>query len=68
MNEDHRDDLIVIAAGYTERMDAFLTSNPGLRSRFNKFLYFEDYNEQQLVEIFKVFCQNADFKLGSVDI
>ncbi|MBA3439652.1 MAG: AAA family ATPase [Pyrinomonadaceae bacterium] len=63
MMEDHRDDLIVIAAGYTEKMNEFLASNPGLRSRFNKFLYFEDYNEKLLVEIFKVFCQKADFKV-----
>ena len=44
MMEDHRSDLVVIVAGYTEKMDAFIASNPGLRSRFNKYLHFEDYN------------------------
>jgi hypothetical protein len=63
MMEDHRDDLIVVAAGYTQKMDQFLSSNPGLRSRFNKFLRFDDYNTTQLVLIFKSFCAKADFKL-----
>ncbi len=61
--EDHRDDLIVIVAGYTKKMDEFISSNPGLRSRFNKFLHFEDYNSEQLVEIFRSFCRKATFKL-----
>jgi stage V sporulation protein K len=63
MMEDHRDDLVVVAAGYTEKMDQFLSSNPGLRSRFNRFIHFDDYNTKQLVEIFKSFCAKADFKL-----
>ena len=41
--EDHRKDLIVIVAGYTELMGRFIHSNPGLESRFNKYFYFEDY-------------------------
>ena len=40
--EDHRDDLVVIVAGYTDLMDKFIHSNPGLESRFNRFLLFED--------------------------
>ena len=62
MMEDHRDDLVVVAAGYTQKMDQFLSSNPGLRSRFTKFIHFDDYNTKQLVEIFKTFCKKADFK------
>lgn len=62
MMEDHRDDLVVVAAGYTQRMDDFLSSNPGLRSRFTKFIHFDDYTTQQLVEIFKSFCKKADFR------
>ena len=54
--EDHRDDLIVIVAGYTELMGAFIHSNPGLESRFNKYFYFEDYTGEQLYEIFKSQC------------
>ncbi|MCL4488606.1 MAG: AAA family ATPase [Chloroflexi bacterium] len=49
--EDHRDDLVVIVAGYTEKMDDFVNSNPGLRSRFTKFFHFDDYNPQQLTAI-----------------
>lgn len=63
MMEDHREDLIVIVAGYTEKMDDFISSNPGLRSRFNKFFHFEDYHPEQLAEIFKGFCRKAAFKL-----
>lgn len=63
MMEDHRHDLVVVVAGYTTKMDDFLSSNPGLRSRFNKFIYFEDYTAEQLKEIFQSFCKKADYKL-----
>ena len=63
MMEDHRQDIIVVVAGYTHKMDEFLTSNPGLRSRFSKFIHFDDYTDKQLVEIFKGFCKKSDFKL-----
>lgn len=63
--EDHRHDLIVIVAGYTRKMDEFLASNPGLRSRFNKFLHFEDYSPEQLSDIFKGFCRKAEFKMAA---
>jgi Holliday junction resolvasome RuvABC ATP-dependent DNA helicase subunit len=63
MMEDHRDELVVIVAGYTGRMQDFLDSNPGLRSRFNKHVRFDDYDEGQLTRIFKTFCGRADFKL-----
>ena len=63
MMEDHRDDLVVIVAGYTGKMQDFLDSNPGLRSRFNKRLRFDDYGVEQLTHIFKSFCARADFKL-----
>src|SRR5437764_1305755 len=61
--EDHRDELVVIVAGYTGRMQDFLDSNPGLRSRFNRHIYFDDYDERQLVSIFETFCRKADFRL-----
>jgi len=63
--EDHRHDFVVIVAGYTEKMEEFISSNPGLRSRFTKFLHFEDYTPEQLIEIFKGFCVKASFKLTS---
>ena len=61
--EDHRHDFVVIVAGYTEKMEEFISSNPGLRSRFTRFLQFEDYTPEQLVEIFNGFCARASFKL-----
>lgn len=50
--EDHRDELVVIVAGYTDLMEEFLDSNPGLRSRFNKFIFFPDYTVSELTDIF----------------
>ncbi len=61
--EDNRDNLIVVVAGYTDKMNAFLSSNPGLRSRFNKYLSFEDYSPVQLVEIFDLFCEKAGYRI-----
>lgn len=59
--EDHRDDFIVIVAGYPELMARFVDSNPGLRSRFNKYINFEDYNVDELVQIFKVMCKKSGY-------
>ncbi len=61
--EDNRDDLIVIVAGYPELMDRFLHSNPGLESRFNKFIYFEDYNGEELYNIFWLMCDEANLTI-----
>lgn len=61
--EDNRDDFIVIVAGYPELMEEFLHSNPGLESRFNKHLYFEDYNPQELFDIFVSMATETNLKL-----
>ncbi len=61
--EDHRDDLIVIVAGYDEPMEKFLDSNPGLESRFNKYFYFPDYTGEQLMAIFRAQCEKNSYKL-----
>jgi SpoVK/Ycf46/Vps4 family AAA+-type ATPase len=50
--EDHRDEVVVIAAGYTEEMARFLSSNPGMSSRFSRYVHFEDYSSDELVTIF----------------
>ncbi len=61
--EDHRDDFVVIVAGYATLMPRFIDSNPGLKSRFNKYLYFEDYNGDQLYEIFRGRVDRNDYRL-----
>ncbi len=61
--EDHRDDLIVIVAGYSGPMKKFIDSNPGLQSRFNKYFYFPDYNGEQLLAIFRKQCGKNGYKL-----
>jgi SpoVK/Ycf46/Vps4 family AAA+-type ATPase len=59
--EDHRDDLVVIVAGYPEPMAKFIDSNPGLRSRFSKYIYFEDYTTDELEAVFLQFCTNHGY-------
>ena len=61
--EDHRDDLVVIVAGYTNLMDKFIHSNPGLESRFNRFLEFADYSSDELVAIFHMQCKKGCYEL-----
>ena len=52
--EDNRKDLVVIVAGYTELMKKFVESNPGLKSRFNKYIEFPDYTADELIAIFEL--------------
>ena len=61
--EDERDDLIVIVAGYTELMKRFVMSNPGLKSRFNKYIEFPDYSIDELEAIFYMNCSRYDYKV-----
>ena len=61
--EDNREDFIVIVAGYPKLMDDFLHSNPGLESRFNKHLFFDDYNPQELFDIFVSMEEGSSLKL-----
>ncbi len=61
--EDHRDELVVIVAGYTELMHKFIESNPGFRSRFSKFFEFPDYTGEELLQIFLTFCKKNGYHL-----
>ncbi len=62
--EDNRDDLVVIAAGYTELMEEFVHSNPGLESRFNRFLFFPDYTVDEMIDIFDMRCGKGGYTLS----
>lgn len=63
--EDERDNLVVVMAGYTEKMKQFIDLNPGLRSRFNRYIDFTDYSPSELFQIFKRYTEKGDFKLTS---
>ena len=62
--EDHRDDLVVIVAGYDGLMEKFIQSNPGLESRFNRYLHFDDYTLDEMLEIFKMQCRKSQYTLS----
>ena len=62
--EDNRENFVVIVAGYPEPMEDFLNSNPGLKSRFNKSIVFEDYTQGELMDIFNLFCDSYGLHLS----
>ncbi|MCD9901582.1 right-handed parallel beta-helix repeat-containing protein [Streptomyces sp. MT29] len=62
--EDHRDDVVVVAAGYSREMDSFLSSNPGLASRFSRTVEFENYSVPDLVAIMESMCAQHQYELG----
>ncbi|MFF6995846.1 right-handed parallel beta-helix repeat-containing protein [Streptomyces sp. NPDC008313] len=62
--EDHRDDVVVVAAGYTDQMRSFLGSNPGLASRFSRTVEFENYSVPELVAIMENMCGRHQYELG----
>lgn len=61
--ENNREDICIIVAGYPAKMAEFIQSNPGLKSRFNRFVLFEDYNAKELSLIFQKFCFEAGYVL-----
>lgn len=67
--EDHRNDLVVIVAGYEREMESFIKSNPGLTSRFPTTLRFPDYSDDELIAIFEGMAENAGYRLdpGTVE-
>ncbi len=62
--ENNRDDLAVIVAGYTEEMIPFIDSNPGLKSRFTRQFYFENYSTSELFQMFEKNCADYQITLG----
>lgn len=62
--EDNRDNLIVIVAGYPDLMKEFLASNPGLESRFNTHIHFDDYSAPELLELLKYSCKKNGMSLS----
>ena len=62
--EDYRDRLIVILAGYTDQMKDFITSNPGLQSRFNRYIDFPDYSPEELLQIFELNMNKYDYRFA----
>ena len=61
--EDHRDDLVVIVAGYDGLMDQFIHSNPGLESRFNRYLHFDDYSADEMLAILDLQLKKGQYQL-----
>lgn len=61
--EDDRDRLVVILAGYTDEIKGFINSNPGLQSRFNRYIHFDDYSTEELVKIFHSYLKKYSYKI-----
>ena len=61
--EDNRDRLVVILAGYTNEIKEFIDSNPGLQSRFNRYIQFEDYNADELIQILRSHLKKSHYKI-----
>jgi SpoVK/Ycf46/Vps4 family AAA+-type ATPase len=62
--EDNRDNLIVIVAGYSDKMKDFIDMNPGLKSRFNRYIHFEDFAPEDMMSIYKKMCQGSDYAIS----
>ena len=59
--EDNRDDIVVIVAGYQDRMERFISSNPGLKSRFGKYFFFPDYSACELASIYEDIASKSSY-------
>ena len=62
--EDYRDRLVVIVAGYKNEMQRFIDSNPGLQSRFNRYIDFPDYTGGELTDIFKMYMKKNQYTMS----
>lgn len=63
--EDNRDRLVLVLAGYQEDMTDFINTNPGLKSRFNRYIEFPDYTPVELMKIFQLFCNKGEYKIDT---
>ena len=63
--EDDRDRLVVIVAGYTDEMKTFINSNPGLQSRFNRYITFPDYTPEELYDIFLMYLRKNEYNISA---
>ena len=63
--EDYRNNLVVIVAGYPDLMANFIDSNPGLASRFNRYIEFTDYTKEELLQIFDYICKDNSYEIDS---
>jgi chromosomal replication initiation ATPase DnaA len=63
--EDNRDNLIVIVAGYSDKMKDFIDMNPGLKSRFNRYIHFEDFEPKDMISIYHKMCQGSDYTISN---
>ena len=61
--EDYREDLVVIVAGYPALMETFIDSNPGLASRFSRYVEFSDYTSEELMQIFDYICEKYSYRI-----
>jgi hypothetical protein len=62
--EDDRDKLVVVVAGYTDEIQKLINSNPGLKSRFNRYFYFNDYEPAELLEMFTRLVEKKGYKIA----
>ncbi|MBO5244633.1 MAG: AAA family ATPase, partial [Selenomonadales bacterium] len=62
--EDHKNEFILVLAGYPSEMEMFLSANPGLRSRFPTQLSFDDYTDAELLQIAELFCTKREYRLS----
>jgi SpoVK/Ycf46/Vps4 family AAA+-type ATPase len=62
--EDNRDKLVLIVAGYTDEMKDFIDTNPGFKSRFNRYIQFPDYTPDELMKIFELLCSNSEYVIA----
>ncbi|MEC5395906.1 AAA family ATPase [Bergeyella sp. RCAD1439] len=62
--EDNRDKLVLIVAGYSEEMKTFIDTNPGFKSRFNRYIHFPDYTPDEMIRIFELLCSNSEYTIS----